>query len=326
MRVARLDLKEESHLGQDASKNSDARLHESRKRNLLVVAEKYGRLGNRIVLFAHMIACARENNCKVLNPAFSDYAHYFESTCRDYTYRYPPGQKRWPAVFSAIFRLYNELLLSLSSGAARVVRRWGIPSNWKSIEHRGQESLALNDPGFQEILRHSSILFLQGWLFRDHLNFKKHQETIRAYFQPSSRYLDSINTPIQSLRNQSDVVVGVLIRHGDYKVLFDQRYFFDLDTYLSIMEKMLGLLAPQKVSFFICSDEEQDTEKFRDLTFYFRSVHPIENMYSLAYCDYLISPPSTFTAWASFYGKVPLYFIEDPANQFSLHSFHVRCG
>lgn len=39
----------------------------------------------------------------------------------------------------------------------------------------------------------------------------------------------------------------------------------------------------------------------------------IEDMYSLAECDYIIGPPSTYTMWASFYGEVPLYMVDNPS-------------
>ena len=33
----------------------------------------------------------------------------------------------------------------------------------------------------------------------------------------------------------------------------------------------------------------------------------IGDLYSLAACDYIIGPPSTYTQWASFYGQVPRF-------------------
>jgi hypothetical protein len=36
---------------------------------MIVIAEKYGQLGNRLFVFAHIIACALEHELKVANPA-----------------------------------------------------------------------------------------------------------------------------------------------------------------------------------------------------------------------------------------------------------------
>ncbi len=52
----------------------------------------------------------------------------------------------------------------------------------------------------------------------------------------------------------------------------------------------------------------------------------IEDMYALASCDYLIGPPSTFTMWASFYGKVPLNIIRRSDQSQQLSDFIVLEG
>jgi hypothetical protein len=44
----------------------------------------------------------------------------------------------------------------------------------------------------------------------------------------------------------------------------------------------------------------------------------VEDLYAFAGCDLLVGPPSTFTAWAAFYGEVPLLHVEDPRAPLSL--------
>jgi hypothetical protein len=46
-------------------------------------------------------------------------------------------------------------------------------------------------------------------------------------------------------------------------------------------------------------------------------------MYSLAKCDLIMGPISTYSTWASFYGKVPLYRIDNPENPVSLDNFKI---
>lgn len=38
-------------------------------------------------------------------------------------------------------------------------------------------------------------------------------------------------------------------------------------------------------------------------------------------CDYLIGPPSTFTMWASYIGKVKYYHIENDSGEIRLSDF-----
>ena len=49
----------------------------------------------------------------------------------------------------------------------------------------------------------------------------------------------------------------------------------------------------------------------------------IEDLITLSQCDYLIGPPSTFNIWASFYGEVPTYHIEDSEFEFELNDFRI---
>jgi hypothetical protein len=50
---------------------------------------------------------------------------------------------------------------------------------------------------------------------------------------------------------------------------------------------------------------------------------PAEDLFSLAACDYIMGPSSTFTIWASFYGDVPLFMIKDPLIALCLDGFSV---
>ncbi|MHC5828361.1 MAG: hypothetical protein ACYT04_73815, partial [Nostoc sp.] len=59
---------------------------------MLVISAKSGQLGNRLLLFAHFIAFACENNFTVLNPAFEEYADFFKSTSQDFLCCYPSSK------------------------------------------------------------------------------------------------------------------------------------------------------------------------------------------------------------------------------------------
>ena len=58
-----------------------------------MVALRTGRLANRIVLFANVIAFAEEHGYEVLNPAFQTYAALFESTRDTLLCPYPPPRR-----------------------------------------------------------------------------------------------------------------------------------------------------------------------------------------------------------------------------------------
>ena len=61
---------------------------------LLIVGLRCGRLGNRIVLFANLIAYAAEHGYRLINVTFHSYATFFETTRRDLFCRYPIAPER----------------------------------------------------------------------------------------------------------------------------------------------------------------------------------------------------------------------------------------
>jgi hypothetical protein len=274
---------------------------------MLIISDKPGYLANLLFLFGNFIACARENNLSVMNPAFDDYAEYFQTTSKDFFCRYPAraslfrGNKRTRRLFFS-FSYYVARLLVRSPVKSRFFRALAI--DW-------EEEVQLDDPKFLELANHTSLLFLQGWLFRDHNHFAKHAAAIRAYFEPVEPFRHNVDELIKRARAGCDLLVGVHIRHGDYRKFLGGKYFYEIDEYVRVMEKVERMHAGKKVGFLICSNAEQTEADFARFNFTFGNNHLVEDMYSFAKCDLVLGPPSTYTTWAAFYGEVPLYMIED---------------
>jgi hypothetical protein len=81
------------------------------------------------------------------------------------------------------------------------------------------------------------------------------------------------------------------------------------------------LFGNRKVGFLVCSNEKHEPQKFSGLRVFLGTGQPIEDMYGLAGCDYIMGPPSTYSMWASFYGEVPLYQFEDANRKISIEDF-----
>jgi hypothetical protein len=63
------------------------------------------------------------------------------------------------------------------------------------------------------------------------------------------------------------------------------------------------------VGFLICSNEAINATMYQGLTVCFGTGDPVEDLYCLSACDYIIGPPSSFSAWAAFYGDKPIRWI-----------------
>lgn len=173
----------------------------------------------------------------------------------------------------------------------------------------------------------NGIFSCNGWEFRtESLLLSEYRDSVCKLFTPQSKFVLGCANFINSIRNER-VLVGVHIRRKDYKNHLNGAYFFDNEIYYS---KMLALndeiinKLNKSVAFVICSDEKVIMSDFSELNCYqLKDASSIEDLYCLAKCDYIIGVPSTFSMWASFYGRVPLCFLDSKSKEVELNQFKV---
>ena len=280
---------------------------------MLVISAKSGQLGNRLLLFAHFIAFALEHNFRVLNPAFEEYAEFFQSTAKDFLCGYPSSK--------------------FSMGGNKFIRKQYYSFNRYLTESKKFNTIAIDrerpfswsKSALVKQIKPETVNFFQGWIFRDGWfvddleNLHKHAEEIRSYFTPLEQYQLNVSKLISKLRGEADILIGVHIRQGDYQQHQAGRYFYPTEQYLQILELAHNLFPHQRVTFLICSNVEQ--KQFANFRHAWGNNHIIEDMYALAQCDYIIGPPSSYTMWASFYGDKPLYMIRNVNKVLELKDF-----
>ncbi len=271
---------------------------------MLISTCRFGQLGNRLALLSHLIAYGYETGRPVVDLAFGKYARHFTGTAiNPYLVRFPAKRD-----------IFSYLPLPWEYGRQWFNRLKSPPRGWQIIqgyEPVNHACLMLEDVVHTE----TKLVLIQGWFVRASQSMKKHESVVREYFTPLPKYQENIENLMQPLRERYDVLVGLHIRAGDYRLLLNGAYIYPLTNWRLLMEKMASLLPNQKVGFLICSDEDyrSQIDEFTGLNIHFGTGQMIEDLYSLARCDYLIGPPSTYSLWAAFYGRVPIY--ELPKNQ-----------
>ena len=126
------------------------------------------------------------------------------------------------------------------------------------------------------------------------------------------------------LRTEADMVVGIHIRRGDYATWHDGRFFYELEDYHQFMLRIQKVYKDHRVAFFISSNEDFDVDCFEGCNCRRFGMEPsgaILDLYTLALCDRMAGPFSSYSRWASFIGKVPLCFLESKDQQFTDESF-----
>jgi hypothetical protein len=273
---------------------------------LIILIQKTGQICNQLFYFSHFIAYAIENDIPLYNAAFYEYEQYFMATARnDFGSYRIKILSRWSYLF---LNAIKPILLITKSSPFH---------NFVKISEDQEYNI--------EDLPKSPVVIPYGWLFRTNALFVRNSDTLRSFFAPVEPYRSNVCNKIAICRKDVDTLIGVHLRRGDYKDWQGGRYFYSDDEYLNIMKQIANQF-DGSVGFLLCSNERVDLERFEDLKCYRGGTHSIEDLYSLAECDYKIGPPSTFTLWASFYGNKPYLHIYDAHAPIDMKDFKICQG
>ena len=169
--------------------------------------------------------------------------------------------------------------------------------------------------------------FKKGWDTMDDIKYlQQGKKELQYIFRPRPEIVNKAETMIQSIRNDHDFVVGVHIRHGDYKTFYNGRFYYTLEDYHQFMLRIQKLYSNVRVAFFISSNASFSTDIFEDCQCYRFDKEPsgdILDLHTLSLCDRIIGPWSTYSRWASFIGEVPLCFIKDHKQLFVDEDFSI---
>ena len=169
--------------------------------------------------------------------------------------------------------------------------------------------------------------FKKGWdTMSDTRYLAQTKKGLQHIFRPRQEIVDKAEAMIAEIRKKADFVVGVHIRHGDYKTFENGRYYYTLEEYHQMMLNIQQLYKDKHVAFFISSNESFSTNIFSDCSCYRFGKEPsgdILDLYTLSLCDRIVGPWSTYSRWASFIGEVPLCCIKDKNQSFEENSFSI---
>jgi hypothetical protein len=276
---------------------------------MLIFSHKCGQLGNNLFAFAHLIANAKANDHSVINLAFEEYAQYFENTKQSLFCCYPQTITNIPANRLRFFLfIINKAVVKLmrASSFTKSFLHEVVVADLPEYQFHEGRYFDLNKPSFQKTTVTKKFTFLFGRFFRDYLNMEEYQESIREFFRPTKQIQEKVNHFLSLAKHDTECLVGVHIRRGDYEEFAGGKFFYSLNDYYRKMQEIHVSEDKKKISFVVCSNEPIDPSVFQGLRVFIGPGHLVEDLYILAGCDILMGPPSTYSRWASFYGKKPL--------------------
>ena len=257
---------------------------------MLVTPLPYGRMGNRLCLAAHFICHVEKHGGVYVHPAFQPYNRYFEGTRGRLFLRYVSS--KGPVV----------------EGAEHV--RWRRPlSVWSEVFglDRGGGDVHMDEERFLELERRSRVLACAAWAFRDREALAECGDAARVFFRPVERWRDAAERVVEEARRGTDALVAVHMRLTDYARFNGGAWFFSREQYGRWMAQTAAALSG-KIRFLVFSDAPPTTTAeagWSAIDWMPGPGHPVADIHAMSLCDAIIGPPSTFSGWASFYGRVP---------------------
>jgi hypothetical protein len=290
------------------------------KKKIFIISKKTGQLGNRLQVFARIIGFAQQNNFLVLNPAFAEYAGLFKSTSMNLLSCYPEG--KLPVKLPRIIR---EALYESFFRVADFVKSYSLNTKIKTLKI-AQEARKdgagiftrrvcnLDNTSFIKVINENKIVFIHDFYILGSNGQNNYADKIRRYFSPDKNVIKTVKLLLDPKKGLFDIFVGVHIRLGDYREYEKGRWYYSLDQYSLIMQRVKDLFYGKKILFVIISNENISGHSFSKFDYIFGTGVPIEDLYLLSRCDYLVGPPSSYSRWAAFYGNIPLCVVIN-ANQ-----------
>lgn len=293
----------------------------------VVIASKIGRLGNRLFLSAYFMANALARGYKLFNPALGEYAHLFKGSAYDPICAFPSLSGAMEAEFSSQCR---EQIFCLAGGLGALASTLNFQSmqlldirNSYDYEDRTYD---LSGADYTEVINSCRFLFVKGWKFRDEKNLLKYHAEISRYFTPIDAVSQPAEKSVSMARKQGDQVIGVHIRQGDYRGWKNGIHYFETAQYAHWMRHAASLFPEGKTVFLVCASDPLERSHLQGLNFVEGPGSMASDLHALSLCDKIIAPPSTFSSWASYHGRVPLCMMESHSQQVARESFVLHDG
>ena len=155
----------------------------------IYIVKRCGRLANRIIFYANIIAWAEEKKLKITNFTFQSYANLFESTHLTCGSVYPPHELGVLSKLSLpITNLLNSIRLQYQCIYlfSKVLLKSNLLCRLFPIlsDHDFDGTRSLSEIIPEDYWLTRKTLFLSGWKFREPVLTVKHASKIRDFFKP----------------------------------------------------------------------------------------------------------------------------------------------
>lgn len=282
------------------------------KKQVIILRHNGGRLGNQLILYFSVYAYCLNRGFSLVNYSFYEYDRYFDLNN--------------PKGLSTFFYFVKNLNLYKAHAITYIIYKIFagiIPVIYKGDSLReiaGAEFLLPptenDDPKQTMILsgiEESDLerIYVDGWMFRNPVGIKQYHQQIVNHFLPKKEIYREVKEFFKAISG-NDRIIGVHIRHGDYKVFRGGSLYFSEEEVFEILKSFIEKkhLNLKKTKFIVFSDANIDLSIFKGLQVVAGPGKIIHDLFALSFCDEIIGSESTFGQCAAYIGNKPLYFFD----------------
>ena len=263
---------------------------------IIVLADHTGRLGNKLILFAHVIAAAREFGSRVVNLSILPAAKYFAGLYLNPLGTYP--NLVLPIDVSWLFRAFRKpIQIWVRRKRIKPLRK----NRWvKILDMENKPIYFLESPEFASLVKRYKVIFLWGYSFRCPGLVRKHAATLRDFFKIRPQIAPQIETRFRELIGEGKEIIAAHIRQGDFKTWNNGRFFVPANRFEKSLKKGGWIPGASNQSWWICSDEIV-SEAFSDKSIQNQTPRNLgEDLFIMTNADVLFAGYSTLSAFCGF--------------------------
>jgi len=272
----------------------------------ILLADHTGRLGNKLILFAHVIAAAAEYGCRVINLSILPAAHYFEglhlNPLGSYPRRLLPLDLRW------LFRSFRKPTQDWVRGQRG---KPAIQNRWLTVVDRmtNKPIYRLDTPEFAKLTQTTRLIILWGFPYRCPPLVEKHAEKIRAFFKIRPQAAPRLFHEYAEAAAAGRDTLAVHIRQDDFRDFCGGKYYFSpTQTAASLAAGGWNIQDPS-TRVWACSDEPLPPDTF-PLESTAGLPRPLgEDLFIMSRCRQLMAGWSTLAYFCAFLANNQYYRI-----------------
>jgi hypothetical protein len=264
---------------------------------MVVVPSRVGQLGNQLFHIAHFAASSMEYGYRFRFAAFEYPLEHFPMLNSHACIRVSQVSKRRNLCQHRLFKLL-KVTLNRSPLHRCLTSSWPDQYNMCDDEFI---SCALKN-----------LVLCQGFAFRDFKQVKKHHAELVRLFRMSEFIRNEVeNFEAVHFPMTNTIRVGFHIRRGDYKDYANGKYYIHDDQWHHTINMVKNDIEAKGGNFkgVLFSNENTDALVAGSNDLIQAPGGLFADMEMLSRCDLIVAPPSTYSGWASFIGRVPLIHI-----------------